>query len=399
MSRCLLAFLNDLPTSEKQKLDLIFRLSFLEGVARKNAGEWARSPLRGAVEARSFFETQKIPMDPRWFGALPGAPWVFELDRRTYGMYQKWRKALDAIGLDQEDITMELIKSTTDPTGRRQDKVFYSFGLSRKDPQELANMPPDAKEVIGKGLTRALAQFIKDVMTRKSNRPQLMGPTTQQIGPSESLSREVRLDTLTSRPFDDDGKSEVTQLIDLMGDQLGAGNAILRLAESAIDRTTTDEVARFALKRFISLMTDPAYNVYTPDGKRDKRPNRSKMWSMLSKIREQVRTDMLEQFDPDGTKSEEDKTRFGRRLYNILGSSGRGSQGNVGLPAGIEKVLEEIRKTPAVEQLIKRFREERERLEMRSMTASVVRAYRIKKARASLGLLGTLLEVPLDQWA
>jgi len=382
MSRCLIAFLNDLPTSEKQKLDLIFRLSFLEGVARKDAGEWVRKPAQGALQARMFFESQKIPMDKSWFGPLPGTPWVVELDRRAYGMVKRFEKGLLTINVAQEDITNELVAATNSPTGRRQDKVFYSFGLSWKDPTELRNTPPIAKDVIGPGLTRALTQFIKDAIARKGNRPQMM----QQI------------DQLTGdRP--DTSRSEETLLIDLMGEQLGVGNAILNLAEPAIDRVTKDEVGRFALKRFFTYMTDPSYNVYEPGPGRDKRPNRSKMWAMMSRIRDKVREDMLEHFDPEGTKSEDEREKFLRRLYRIIGTASHGSEGNVGLPKGIEKVLAEVRKLPSVEKLIERFQQERARLDLHSMTASVVKAFQVRKARQSLGLLGVLLEVPPDQWA
>jgi len=71
----------------------------------------------------------------------------------------------------------------------------------------------------------------------------------------------------------------------------------------------------------------------------------------------------------------------------------------VGLPKGIEKVLAEVRKLPSVEKLIERFQQERARLDLHSMTASVVKAFQVRKARQSLGLLGVLLEVPPDQWA
>jgi len=404
MSRNLTAYLKNLPQKYKEELDLTFRLSFLEGVAGRPPGDWCKTPRQGAGEASEWFVNHEIPMDPSWF-QMGKTTWAMELDRRVRGYVYKFQEDLAAIGIEAGDIINDLVAATTSTAGERKEKVFFSFGLSaRKDLDELSTMTADVS-VIDKGMTRAVWQYIRDNIKSPKNRPMTQGPTKRQLGPSD---KGLEFKDQMERAMDlapEQGRDPDHILLDLMSEELGANNPILQLADAAIDRLTPPrkppadgsvsswELARFTLKKFFNYMMDPRFNTLEVEpGKKDKRPNRAKTYAMMTNIREQVRKDILEEFDPGQDLTPEDRKKLVTRLYDIIGSGGRGKNGEAGIPSGIERVLEEIRKTPAVSALIERHQQEQERLTLR--TAGIVWTYKFRKMKASLGLLGSLIFEP-----
>lgn len=397
MRRCLLAFLDKIPPDQRKKLDLTFRLSFLEGVMRRPVGDWAREPRKGAVEARQFFEDQKIPIDQGWFVASPTAPWVRELDIRAATVAKGYERNLKRIGMSVGDLVQDLIMGIGSPQAKRQNNVFYSFGLSWSNPEELTLLDPeDAKGVIGPGLKQALVWYIEDALKRGNNRVMMERAPNEESAPGQNTWMDQVSDPSNSR-------NPKELLIDLLVDESGLRNAVLQLAEAAILKLTppqknprreqANEMIRFVLNRYFKYLSDPAFNKRDPDVK-SKRPNRSPMWSLRKRINAQVQADMLEKFSTkaDGTPMlKEELDALKRKLYSILGSTERGSGGDVGLPPIVDEVLEKIRENPTVEALLERFEEEENRLNFHNMTASVVRAFLVKKAWEGLGLLGTLL--------
>lgn len=384
MSRSLVAYV--LPENKRNELDLAFRLSFLEGVAREPPGRWAGNPRMGAGLARKWFEVQEVPMDQDWFQILPKAPWVLELQRRVRGMAQRFSKPLLAIGWEADDIFNQIVSGTNSTEGKRQYQVFYSFGLSRTSPQEVSKEDPnDASEVIGKGLTKAVGQVIDDFVRKPANRPQwnnitMMGPGDMTLdNPKSDHLMETHGILPTSR-------SPEALLVDLLGDQMGAGRAIRQLAQSEINKLTKNPENRFVLERFFDLMADPEYNVRDPNAGKDKRPKKDKMWQMMNRIYERIQRDMLEKFDPKGEKTPEERKKLITRIYSILGPAGRGGKGT---PKNVALILDGIRSHPAVKALIDRFEEESELMSLR--TANLVLRYKFAKLKDSLGLLGAMI--------
>ncbi len=359
MSRSRVAYLSILPKPEQQKLDLTFRLSFLEGVAGLNPGTWTRNPRANAIKAKQWFLDAGFPLTPSWFEMDPDASWAVDLDRRVWRGTERFSSGLKAIGVTREDILNELIKSINSPEGKRQERVYWSFGASNT-PEKIQNKPPVVSEVIGPGIARAVDQLINAKLKARQNRPLLQ--KERELGDGNMPGMMDPVDRAWNSPSSEtESRDPTVLLIDLMADEHSLGSAILRMVENVIDRMTKNEVNRFVLKRFFQYMTDPNFNHVDSEDNQV----RSQMWKMLNRIRDQVREDMLAQFDPQGTMDPGARQKFLTRIYGILGT-GSSKGGNQELPSNVLLVAEALQKEPAIQALLEKFRAERERMTLRT---------------------------------
>lgn len=216
-------------------MDMLARLSILEGAAGVPPGQWLAHRERGFASALQHF------------GPNLAAAWTSASDRGLYD--QAVSVANHALrntsSMDGAELVQELISHSNSSSGPKRNKIFYSIGesLSAHD-RDLTDgkLTPDQSVVRG-SLNRWIGNAARDVLKSWSNKNVRPDSGVEPVGESTHAITQDERDNLLLLALQSPG---------------GTGSEIRRTIDALIDRSFTP-AERPIVRLFLEKIAHPKY--------------------------------------------------------------------------------------------------------------------------------------------
>lgn len=222
-------------------MDMLARLSILEGAAGVSPGTWLRQKGRGFGIALDHF------------GPKLAASWVSTTNQ---GVYDKALAAATKIlrsvsGSDPHDLVQDMISGSSSSGGPARSRLFYSVGAAlRKYENDLSAgaMTPDNRRVKGaidNWVTRAGRDVVKSLRERRET----------SFGPQLDSGRGLMRTRGTSELDDEERGNLILLALQSPG---GPGNEVRRIIDREIDRAFPSP-SRPIVRAFLEKIGQPKY--------------------------------------------------------------------------------------------------------------------------------------------
>lgn len=338
------AYFRRIPSDQRKLLDLMFRMSYLEGAAGLTPGTWSKNPRQSVARAQQWFTDHKISMAPGWFDR-DSEDWALGLDSRVRGVVSRFSEKLNTAGIAADQILTDLISGTSTPSEPASQRVFWSFGKTH-DPKDLEKKEPDFGKVMGSGIYRAALQQIMRTLKRKENQVQLRQQEMSDVDLKQDSGPRDRSFALLDAVYAMDSEA-FRKLVESFAAKyaerefpLSAGTRG-RPLDPSLSHLSMGEVDRFTFNRFVHYLMDPSLQ------------EREKGKLTMEPIRTRVQSDVLRMFDPDGKLSADASAKLIRRIYRVLGSE----DPTTGLPEKVMDAVKQLQQTPAVKEILRKYQE------------------------------------------
>lgn len=219
-------------------MDMLARLSVLEGAAGVTPGKWIAQRERGFASALEHF------------GPNLAAAWTSATDRGLYDQaVSVANHALrDTASMDGEELVQELITHSTSAAGPKRQRVFYSIGeILRSHEADLLSgkIIPQSPLVRG-NISRWVENAARDVLTswrEKNVRPFSSQPGATGPHPATHSISDDERDNLLLLALQSPG---------------GSGSELRRIIDALIDRSFT-QTERPIVRLFLEKIAHPKY--------------------------------------------------------------------------------------------------------------------------------------------
>jgi hypothetical protein len=292
-------------------MDMLARLSILEGAAGVTPGRWVNKGARGFGDALEHF------------GPHLAAAWT---TTRSQGVYDKAlgtaaRHLSGHSGISADDLIQNMMVNTTRSSGPDRSRIFYTVGSKiRSHANDLGagDITPRNERVLGtldRWIRRAVLDEIKSERSRKT---QTFSPGQEGFDPTRSMG----VGELTPE------KRQALMLLALQSPG-GPGRDVRRTVDRLVDQNFP-KAARPIVKAFLSKISQPKYR--SPES----------MKKMVTKFRPDawfgqavnlIRREIMKELGVSA-----------QRVTNVLGSKARNvfkfMREKVGRDPGVKRILE-----------------------------------------------------------
>jgi len=292
-------------------MDMLARLSVLEGAAGVSPGTWLRKKAAGFGAALDYFGP-KLP-----------AAWTTTQDQ---GLYNKalataTRALRSAQGTDATDLVQDMVSGSNTSSGPARTRVFYSVGAAlRKYETDLiaGQMTPDhrrVKGVIDKWVTRAALDVL---LSQKEQRHHQVRPDARSP-----------LQTHSVKELDDDERSNLMLLA--LQSPGGPGAEVRRIIDHEIDRAFT-KADRAIVRAFLEKIAQPKYRSTAEMKRLVSRFNPAKWFTQAYGL---VRRDIMDEL---GVSAQQLTNALGGNAKNVF----RFMREKVGKNSRVQKIILEL---------------------------------------------------------
>jgi hypothetical protein len=223
-------------------MDMLARLSVLEGAAGVSPGTWLRHKSRGFGMALDHF------------GPRLAASWTSGTNQGVYdkALATATRVLRNVSGTDAYDLVQNMVAASANPSGPARDRVFYSVGAAlRKHENDLStgDITPRDRKVLGTldhWVTNQARDVIKSVKEKR----------TRNFGPQSVSEGYDPLRTRGTAELDDEERANLLLLA--LQSPGGPGNEVRRIIDREIDRAFS-AAQRPIVRAFLSKLGNPKY--------------------------------------------------------------------------------------------------------------------------------------------
>lgn len=223
-------------------MDMLARLSILEGAAGVSPGTWLRRKERGFGSALDHF------------GPKLAAAWTATTNQGVYdkAVATAARSLRGSHGVDAYDVVQDLVAGSSSSSGPARNRIFYAVGKAlRKDRDALSSgsVTPGHRRVLGT-IDNWVTRAARDVYKTKHVKHEV--PFAPQSGPGSWDPTKTR-----GQPELDDEERTNLLLLALQSPG-GPGREVRRLVDQEIDRAFP-RASRPIVRMFLQKIAEPKY--------------------------------------------------------------------------------------------------------------------------------------------